>query len=148
MSDEERSGDGKALCLWCGEDLPLLTPETAGQIIEHLGRCQKHPMREVERERDGYHEAARRLRNAMALATPDIAMARRFFDGLADLSRRIERERDSARARVEALETALRRAHEDVLYIRDIRRHVDAETFNEFCRGTMVRIETGLQDGR
>lgn len=93
---------------------------------------------------DGYLEALDRAQGAEAREEG-------LRDALAERINRIvalELERDSALARVEALETALRRAHEDVLYIRDIRRHVDAETFNEFCRGTMVRIETGLQDGR
>lgn len=56
---------GQALCLWCGEALPLRTPETFGQIVEHLERCSKHPMRELE-------QTSRQM--AKAIAEADAAL--------------------------------------------------------------------------
>jgi len=47
-------------CAYCGQKFPL-DDEAATAVSEHIHKCTKHPMREVERERDHHRSECARL---------------------------------------------------------------------------------------
>jgi hypothetical protein len=77
-------------CMWCGElvDAPKgfesgtpLTEDQRGQAYrEHVASCQKHPIRDVERERDRYREQADALVDRLGVTQERMIDAERQRD--------------------------------------------------------------------
>jgi hypothetical protein len=80
-------------CAYCGQEYPLADPECADKVGAHIAACEKHPMRQVEKQ---LAAAQARLGNCED--------GRAYADG-----KRLEAENQlaAARARIEALEGVL-----------------------------------------
>ena len=86
-------------CMWCGElvDAPAgfesgtpLTEDLRGHAYrEHVASCQKHPIRDVERERDRYREQADALVDRLGVTQERMIDAERERDKLAEALRMI-----------------------------------------------------------
>lgn len=55
------AGFGFTYCAYCGESFKTDAPDATDHIGKHITVCPKHPMREVERERDGARATLYRL---------------------------------------------------------------------------------------
>jgi hypothetical protein len=83
-------------CAFCGHEYPRGTPRHGdGELSEHIKVCPKHPMRDVERERD---EAKKALAQVLYHELLEVS----FRDTIENLTH----ERDEARAKLALIQRA------------------------------------------
>lgn len=58
-------------CVYCGAAYPEGTPPHSSKVLtDHISVCDKHPMREVIKERDEAREAIAKIHNALCDCPP------------------------------------------------------------------------------